>query len=391
MRQKHLISHRTWCFDGDATYLVAGGLGGVGRSILRWMASNGAKQLIVPSRSGAASKAAMEVVSELTKMGVRIVTPRCDISVASSVHTILEDYAQLMSPIRGCINATMVLRDSIFENMTRVQWESTIRSKVQSSWNLHNLLPRDLDFFILLSSVSGIIGNAGQSNYAAGCTFQDSLAQFRVYHGQNAVSIDLGPMRAVGVVAENKGLMGYYEKYPGLTLIEEEELHSLLSILCSPEYHPPSSTARSQISMGLVTPAELALEDNEDLPLEHMKRSLFAYFSQTGAASGKSVSTNSVDSKALFRQAENEEKMTSIVVESLVRKLVRALFIKAEDVHPDQSLTSYGVDSLIAVELRNWGIKEFAADVPVFEFMSGKTAVAIGQLVTKTSRIRKVS
>lgn len=390
MRQKHLINRRTWCFDGDATYLVAAGLGGVGRSILRWMASKGAKQLIVPSRSGAASQAAMEVVNELIKLGVKIVTPRCDMSVASSVHRVLDDYAQVMSPIRGCINAAMVLQDSVFENMTRVQWESTIRSKVQSSWNLHNLLPRDLDFFILLSSASGVIGNAGQSNYAAGCTFQDSLSQFRVYHGQKAVSIDLGPMRTVGVVAENEGLKRSYEKYPGLTPIEEEEFLTLLDILCSPEYHPPTSTARSQVSMGIVTPAELVLAA-DDLPLEHMHRSLFAYFSRAGAASGNSVPTNSVDSTALFRQAENEEEMTSIVVESLVRKLIRALSIQAEVVDPDRPLNSYGVDSLVAVELRNWIIKEFAADVPVFEFMSGKTILAIGQLVTKMSQIRRAS
>lgn len=352
------------------------------------MASKGAKQLIVPSRSGATSKAAMEVVNELIKLGVKIVTPKCDVSVASSVHRVLEDYAQVMSPIRGCINATMVLQDSVFENMTRVQWESTIRSKVQSSWNLHTLLPKDLDFFILLSSASGVIGNAGQSNYAAGCTFQDSLSQFRVCHGQKAVSIDLGPMRTIGVVAENEGLKRSYEKYPGLTPIEEEEFLMLLNILCYPDYHSPTSTARSQITMGIVTPAELVLE-GDNLPLEHMHRSLFAYFSRVGAGSSNSVLANSVDSAALFRQAENEEEMTSIVVESLIRKLTRALSIQAEDIDPDRPLNSYGVDSLVAVELRNWIIKEFAANVPVFEFMNGKTTLAIGHLVIKTSQIRR--
>jgi acyl carrier protein len=197
-------------------------------------------------------------------------------------------------------------------------------------------------------------------------------------------------MRSVGVVAENEGLKRSYEKYPGLIPIEEQELLTLLDILCSPEYHPPTSTARSQISMGIVTPAELVLAD-DDLPLEHMHRSLFAYFSLARAASGNSVSTNNVNSTALFRQAENEEQMTSIVVESLARKLIRALSIQAEDVDPDRPLSSYGVDSLVAVELRNLIIKEFAAEVPVFEFMSGKTILAIGQLVTKMSQIRRVS
>ncbi|KAF2463776.1 KR-domain-containing protein [Lindgomyces ingoldianus] len=359
--QKHIIHRRTWGFDGNATYVVAAGLGGVGRSILRWMASKGAKQLIVPSTSGAASKEAIQVVSDVTKLGVKIVTPKCDVSVASCVQRMLDDYAQVMSPIHGCINATMVLQDSVFDNMTRAQWETTIRSKAQSSWILHTLLPKDLDFFILLSSASGIVGNAGQSNYAAGCTFQDSLSRFCVCHGQKAVSIDLGPMRSKS-----------FEKYPGLAPIEEEEFLTLLDILCDPDYHSRNSTVKSQVTMGIVTPDDLVLEGG-DLPLEHLHQSLFACFNQAGAASSNSVSANSVNSAALFQQAESVEEMTSIVVESLVRKLARVLSIQAEDVDVDRPLHLYGVDSLVAVELRNWITKDFAVDVPVFELMSGKT------------------
>ena len=142
--------------------------------------------------------------------------------------------------------------------------------------------------------------------------------------------------------------------------------------------------------MKIVTPAELVLA-GDDMPLEHMHRSLFAYFSRAEAAWGNSVSTNSVDSTALFRQAGNEEEMTHIVVESLARKLVRALSIQAEDVDPDRPLNSYGVDFLVALELRNWIIKEFAAEVPVFEFMSDKTILAIEQSIIKLSQIRRTS
>ncbi|KAH8200137.1 hypothetical protein TruAng_005708 [Truncatella angustata] len=365
--QKYLIHRRTWSFNENATYLVAAGLGGVGRSVLRWMASKGAKQLIVPSRSGAASQEAIQVVKELTSQGVKIVTPKCDVSEESSLQ-----------------------QDSVFENMTHAQWEGTIRSKVQTSWNLHALLPKDLDFFLLLSSAAGIIGNAGQSNYAAGCTFQDSLSRYRVSHGQKAVSIDLGPMRTVGVVAENEGLKRTFEKYPGLTRIEEEEFLTLLEILCEPESSSPSSATRSQVTMGIVTPADLLLEGS-DFPLEHMQRSLFAHFSQAKAISSNSATANGPNAAVLFRQAETEEEMTDVVVESLVRKLARALSIQPEDVDVEKPLHLYGVDSLVAVELRNWITKEFAAEVPVFELMSGRTIVAIGQLVTKTSQVKKAA
>ncbi|KAI1099763.1 polyketide synthase PksD [Jackrogersella minutella] len=388
--QKHLIHRRTWRFDGNAAYLVAAGLGGVGRSVLRWMASRGARQLIVPSRSGAASEAAIEVVSDLTRQGVNIVTPKCDVTDISSLQRVLEECGQVMGPIRGCVNATMVLQDSVFENMTRAQWECTIRSKVQSSWNLHTLLRKDLDFFILLSSAAGTVGNAGQSNYATGCTFQDSLARYRVCGGQKSLSIDLGPMRTVGVVAENAILKRSFEKYLGLAHIEVDEFLTLLDIFCDPEYRPPPSAARGQVTMGIVTPADLLMQGN-DMPLEHMHRSLFAYFNHAIVVSSNSILANSVNSAALFRQAETTEEMTNVVVEALGRKLARALSIQSEDVDVDKPLHVYGVDSLVAVELRNWIAKEFAAEVPVFELMSGRTVSAIGQLVTKTSQVKRAT
>ncbi|XXG98864.1 hypothetical protein Hte_005194 [Hypoxylon texense] len=337
---------------------------------------------------GATSEAAIRIVHELTEQGVYIATPRCDVTVADSLQRVLEDYGPAMGPIRGCVNATMVLQDSIFDNITHAQWESTIRSKVLSSWNLHTLLPTDLEFFILLSSASGTIGNAGQSNYAAGCTFQDSLSQYRVGLGQKAVSIDLGPMRTLGVVAENEALKRTFEKYQGLTQVEEEEFVALLDILCDPGYYL-SASMRSQVTMGIVTPADILAQDASDMALEHMHRSLFARFSHAKTNSSKTGSGNSINYAALFRQAGNTEKMIEIVTEALVRKVARALSVQPEDVDIDKPLHLYGVDSLVAVEIRNWIRKEFAADVPIFELMSGKTISTIGQLITRSSQIKE--
>ncbi|KAI0415149.1 polyketide synthase PksD [Xylaria grammica] len=384
--QKYLKRQKACNFDETAAYLIAGGLGGIGRATLRWMASKGARYLIVPSRSGAASKEAKELVKELNEQGVEVVTPKCDISEENSLRRLLEEHGSQERPIRGCINASMVLQDSVFENMTSIQWQTTIRSKVQTSWNLHEQLPKDLDFFILLSSIAGVGGNPGQSNYAAGCTFQDSLARYRTYHGQRGLSLDLGVMRTIGVVAENQ-VKNTFEKYLGGPRIEEEEYLALLDIVCGPDYYSPGPAVKSQITIGITTPAELIQGD--DKPLEHLYRSFFAYFNQTGSSSSNTGATTMASPGALFRQAETAEEMAKVVVESLVRKLARALSIQPEDVDRDKPLHLYGVDSLVAVELRNWIAKEFSADVPVFELMSGKTILAIGEFVTKMSHAKK--
>ena len=265
----------------------------------------------------------------------------------------------------------MVLQDSVFDTMNQVQWNATIRSKVHTTWNLHTFLPKNLEFFVLLSSASVVLGNISQANYAAGCTFQDALARFRVANNQNSISIDLGLMRTIGIVAENENLQRNFESYPGLTAIEEEEFLGMLDIIFDNSHDAPSFGGKHQITMGIVPPAELVRGD-DSVPLQHLHRSLYAYFSQSRGTSSAVSAEQGPNSAVLFRQSKTVEEMVSIVVEAIVCKLARGLTVQSEEIDADRPLHLYGVDSLVAVELRNWINKEFAADVPVFELMSGK-------------------
>ncbi|KAI5921037.1 putative polyketide synthase [Camillea tinctor] len=375
--QKHLLAPcRSWTLDSSASYVVAGGLGGIGRTILNWMARKGAKYLIVPSRSGTTHKAeATNVVRELSHQGVIVFTPRCDVSVTEDLSGMLEDCNKTLPRIKGCINAAMVLNDTLFDSMTHSQWDRTVRSKVQTSWNLHALLPSDLDFFILLSSVSGIVGNPGQSNYAAGSAFQDALAQYRIRHGQKALSLDLGIVQDVGVVAESESLqkklaLGLREM---LIPVSESDILAFLDLCCDPA-RPPNP---SHIIMGLGTPANLP---------EYIQRPVFSTHANPSSGIVGSTKRYNVNYGALFRQTESAEGRAGIVFESLIRKLARALSIEPGDIDASQSLHVFGVDSLVAMEIRNWISKEFMADVAVFELMGGRSLAAICELVTKRSQ-----
>lgn len=105
------MNRPAWKFDANASYLVAGGLGGLGRAIMRWMVEHGAKNLIIPSRSGPSSEPAIAVVEELQQKGVRVLTPRCDVSSAEELSAALNSLNQAgFPPIKGCINATMELQ-----------------------------------------------------------------------------------------------------------------------------------------------------------------------------------------------------------------------------------------------------------------------------------------
>lgn len=149
------IERSDWSFDNDATYLIAGGLGGLGRAMAVWMASKVARHLVLLSRNGLRSPAAVELVAQLQQQGIEVITPRCDVSSQSQLASVLHECSHPMPPVKGCIQATMQLKDPLFENMTYSKWELSLSSKVQATWNLHTLLP-SVDFFILLSSLSGI-------------------------------------------------------------------------------------------------------------------------------------------------------------------------------------------------------------------------------------------
>ncbi|KAI8725605.1 Carrier domain-containing protein [Fusarium sp. LHS14.1] len=375
---KYLLGRQPWKFDSNASYLIAGGSGGIGRAIMKWMAARGANYLIVPSRSGASSPEAAAVIAELESQGVLVVAPKCDVASELALSSLLDECARTMPPIKGCINAALVLQDALFENMTLAQWDLAVRAKVDTAWNLHRLLPRDLDFFVLLSSLAGQIGQAATSQYAAGCTFQDFLARYRVEHGQKAVSLDLGWMRDVGIVAETAAFQRQRLATDDMQQINSNELMALLTLCCD-----PTGSVASQMLVGLRTPADFLAKGQK--PPALLERPFFSAFSRILGTEVISSAGPAAEPAALFRAAAEPEEKAQIVINSLVAKLAHAMSISPEDVELSKPLSSYGVDSLMAVELRNWIRRDFAAPVAVFDIMGGVPISTIGELVVARS------
>jgi acyl carrier protein len=355
------------------------------------MVDRGAKHLIVPSRSGATTKAAADLLAELRARGVNIVAPQCDVSFKSSLAEVLADCGRTMPPIKGCINASMALQDAIFTDMSFTQWDVTMRSKVQTSWNLHRLLPPDLDFFILLSFLTGVIGQLCGANYGAGCTFQDALARHRTLNcGQRGLSIDLEWVRSVGIVAETAAYQRRRQNEQDIQQIENAELLAMLTMACDPANPLPQPTfgLPGQPLFGLRTPADVLARG--ETPLAHLDRQLFAAFSfvpdlaADGGATGMQLSQEDQPA-ALFCNEADPSKRSQIVLNALAAKLALAMSIPPEDVEPSKPLSNYGVDSLMAVELRNWIGREFCVTLAVFDIMSGQPTSSVTDLVVERS------
>lgn len=388
-------------FDNDASYLVPGGLGGVGRSILVWMASRGAKNLIVPSRSGASSAAASQLVSSLRSQGVSIIVPKCNVAKEAELAALLDDVNQTMPEVRGVINCAMVLDNAIFVNMTFQQWSTAIEAKVTGSLNLHRLLPRQgqagLDFFVHLASLAGVNGQMASANYAAGCTFQDALARY--YPGTTV--LDVGWMADVGLIAETAAYQRQLRDWGNMQMVEERELLEVLGMVCNGQKHNAAKTTASQkqqLLVGLLTPADY-LAKGKEVPPGLLGRPLLSAFSQsisqnrngnTSSLSSAEATAAAVDHGALFRAAPDDATRAQIVSAGFAEKLARAMMMPADDVDPDRPLSAYGVDSLMAVELRNWVLREFGAVLGMWEMMSGdKVIKGIAEAVTQKSSMSK--
>ena len=384
MKQALVEPTTSYNLSNDATYLLAGGLGGQGRSIIRWMVSRGARHFLVLSRQGAASEEAKVFVQEILAEGIDIQTPACDISNTLSLGEVLRNAKATMPPIRGCIQSAMALRDSLFENMTAEDWETATKPKIQGSWNLHMQLPCDLDFFILLSSISGIIGSGGQSNYAAGNTYQDALAHCRHARGEKAVALDLSAMGEEGFLRNNSDLMKQFLGIKQVIPMSQRELFAILDYYCNPAL--ALEDCPSQVILGLELPADVRQRGLEEA--SWMSQPMFVHLRElqstvAGGGNGKSDTAANLDINLLLKNASSAAEAGPVVANGVRDRLAKILSRAPDEISISQPVHVYGVDSLLAVELRNWFLKTLKVDVAIFEILGGSTIQALGFAVAE--------
>jgi len=258
--------------------------------------------------------------------------------------------------------------------MTVQEFHDCIRCKVKGTWNLHTASleqSNQLDFFTTLSSISGVIGQKGQANYAAANVFLDSFAIYRRGLNLPASSIDLGVIEDVGYVAERSDLQASFDTNI-LTPINERLLHKILRHSILQQRSLASKSRDSQLITGLVTPQQ------ESSPLLHDVR-FKALTLGSSTASGNGASTSASPIRAFFlllhSHAEHATLLASAV--SIVSAQFSHTLRLSEPVEPGKPLTSYGLDSLAAVEFRNWLRIEMGAVFSMLEVMSATSLFAL--------------
>ena len=187
---------------GDATYLITGGLGGLGQRVARWLVEQGARHLALLGRR-APNEAGRRTLEELSELGATVRTLQGDVTQGDEVARVVAELADTMPPLTGVIHAAGVVDDGVLRHQTWQRFAGVMAPKVEGAWNLHRAtrhLP--LEMFVLFSSAAGLLGSPGQGNYATANAFLDSLAGYRRAQGLPALSIDWGVWGEVGVAAE---------------------------------------------------------------------------------------------------------------------------------------------------------------------------------------------
>ncbi|KAL8828179.1 MAG: hypothetical protein Q9191_002743, partial [Dirinaria sp. TL-2023a] len=362
-----------------ASYLITGGTGGLGRSITRWLAGQGAKHIVLASRSGLQQSGITELIDEVKCLGAHVVVKACDIADRSQVQSLVDECHQTMPPIRGVIHGAMALRDALFDRISHEDWTLNIAPRVNGALNLHHsFLTSPLDFFVVLASGSGVLGNPGQTAYAASNSFLDSFAAYRQSLGLAACTIDIGIVENVGYVAENIdrrteiGLAAHDS-------LSECELHALIKAAIDNPHNPIYQQTLTGFKLSPEKPLPVWGSDPKFSHVLHDVQSM--------SACTETSTEGVVPVRQRLKAASSVASATEIIVGLLIKKLANLLMITEDDVDSKKPIVAYGLDSLVAVEFRNWITCDLDAKVPLMVLMNSPSIDHLGGKIAAESTL----
>ena len=349
----------------DATYLVTGGLGALGLEVARWLHDEGARSLVLVGRS-APSPRALETIQALQAAGSRVNVARGDVSRAEDVARVLGETARTLPPLRGVVHAAGVLDDGVLVQQTRERFARVMGPKAQGALHLHRLTEdAPLDFFVLFSSASALLGSPGQANYVAANAFLDALAHHRRARGLPALSINWGPWSGGGMAAASPRRRGAASD--GVRWITPERGRALLARavrepaaqlgILSIDWRAVAATAPAQTTRPLLT--EL-------------------FDGASAAPSGTTVAPGQL--RARLAEVEPVGRLP-LMVDALRGHLAAVLRTSPETLDPAESLSQLGIDSLMAVELKNRLEKDLAAPTQVADLLEAQSVSALAAVL----------
>lgn len=353
----------------DGTYLVTGGLGALGLRVGKWLAEQGAGAVALLSRRGP-SEAVQSSLQAIRDVGTEVVVLSGDVTDLRSLKSALDQLSNTAAPLRGIIHAAGVLDDGVLVDMSLEQLDRAMAPKVIGTWNLHTATSgMPLDLFVMFSSVASVLGSPGQANYAAGNAFLDGLAHARRSQGLPATAINWGPWAGSGMAAE----AGRDDavKSRGMALLDPDQSLALMRQLL-------------EAKVAQVAVMDARWDDMLRL-LGNRRPALLDQIAAETKSSGGEPTASRVDHAFRKQLLETDESSRQSLVREYIRaELARIMGIEPTGLEVDQPLSTFGLDSLLALELKNNLESRLDFTLPMAKLMEGPS---ISSLATETSRL----
>jgi 1-acyl-sn-glycerol-3-phosphate acyltransferase len=353
-----------------ATYVITGGLGGFGLAIGQWMVDQGARHIVLMSRSGVPAAESRAALRKLEESEARIVIFQGDAGDENDVRRMLDEIRRTMPPLRGIVHGAMVLDDAMLAQLTPERLRSVLWPKVGGAWNLHRLTETDeLDFFVMFSSVASLLGMRGQANYAAANLFLDALAPYRRARGLPALTVNWGALSDVGYVARHQEVMEHLQRQGLQSVTPPEALYQLEQAL---------RLRMSQITVLRFDWARWSTIDPAATLIRKSTKRLAHLVTDTAASPGESRTEGGSLLKEVTAAAP--EARPALLTNLVADRVARVLGTSARKIDPGARLTDMGIDSLMAVELQTIFKRDFAVALPLTALLEGST---VTQLATR--------
>jgi KR domain/Zinc-binding dehydrogenase/Phosphopantetheine attachment site len=394
-------------FDSNKSYLMIGCLGGLGRSLAKWMMRRGARRFIFLGRTAMDKPSARALVEYLSNNGADVEVVRGDVKIYKDVEQCVQ---AAKTPIGGVIQGAMALHETIWTDMTAKQWHTVIQPKVQGSWHLHNALGKEgrdaqLDWFIMLSSTAGTIGAATESNYCAANAFLDAFARYRNNLGLPAAAIGYGRISEVGYLHDHPKIEAIMDRR-GIQAINEDEMIQIMDLAIAyqhpskwqPRYdHLANTHLLTGIDFsGLQWQRKHGFEGDIHV-LSDPRASLFAAaFTRSAVVTANGVQSASTqglpaDVAKALTEGSGDTSLLDAVRNMVGKKISNLILLPFDKLRLDQKLGDFGMDSMLAAEFRTYIFHALEVDVPFMMLLENCTTVnSISAVVVENLKSRLV-
>ncbi|KAF4208764.1 hypothetical protein CNMCM8927_008713 [Aspergillus lentulus] len=382
----------------DVSYLLVGGLGGVGRALATMMVERGARHFIFLSRSAGKSAQDQAFRCELEAQGCNAVMIQGDVGVRDDVKAAIQRSSQ---PIGGVLQLSMVLRDHFIPDMAHSDWKEGLSAKVAGTWNLHEALKgydSRLQFFVVCGSVTGVMGNAGQVNYSSANAFLTSFAQYRLRAGLPASVVNLGAVGEVGHLAIQDQKLRDRMQAAHVRLLSEQEVLDAFEIAmleCQPSSMPANESSddilrvRNDVIVGMSSTESLANPSVRPLWGRDARFSVYANLDINKRPLLKNLDIVEGLQQALAAFEKNPDRLKDPALpKQIVREVVRGIqeysnFARGQDY---AQVAALPVDSLMTVEFRNWSRRYFNMNLPLTAIAKAGTVEGFAELIVDSFR-----